>query len=60
MWKIVRRRDLLDEEPYWYVDTEEERDARVKLARELKCKPDDLKTIGRQPDAPVTRKGKRS
>lgn len=50
MWKVVRKADLLDEEPYWYMEADDERTARVDLARSLRCKPDDLKTVAKQPE----------
>ena len=56
MWKIVRRRDQLDEEPHWYVDSEDESDARIWLAKNLRCKPEDLKTVAKQPEPKATRR----
>lgn len=50
MWKIVRKSDVVDEEPYWYIDADDERSARIELARSLKCKAEDLKTVAKQPE----------
>lgn len=60
MWKIVRKVDLLDEVPYWYVDADDERAARIDLARALKCKAEDLRVVAKQPDHTPSKKGKRS
>lgn len=58
MWKIVRRSDAVDEEPYWYVEADDERAARTDLARSLKCKADDLVMVAKQPEPKPAKKRK--